>query len=507
MNGSRAFSTPSQYGWATVVVAAFAAFAAVLWLHMGAYAGGADSSGYLNSARLLSRGHARTAARRISGIPDGRFRLDAYVPLGFRPSGAGAVAPIYPVGFPLLLAGVARIAGWLAAPGATMLLHSLLGLALVFWLARECGLSPNVAAAAAFLLATSPLYLFMSLQLMSDVPALVWTTAAVLFAWRSRRDQRWAIPAGVALSVAVLVRPTNIVAVAPIALCLGTSTRRWLALIAAGLPGALFLGVYNRAAYGHALATGYQGLENNFSSAFVAASLRNYATWLPVLATPAGVLAAALPTLRRRRGPLPAVLLAWIAVYLAAYACYMFTQQTWWFLRFLLPAFPAFIAGGLWVGCAWLERWKDRIVSRGRFAAASVGATFVTLTIVHSLAWTAKLGVLDIGRGERVYPEVSAWANAHMPGNAAIVAMQVSGALFYYTRFPIVRWDDFDGDSLRRLENEASGTGHTLYAMLFPFEREALLPFLASSPHPGRWTEIGAVRDVTIWRLDTSPDR
>ena len=69
-------------------------------------------------------------------------------------------------------------------------LHALFGLWLVYRLGREAGLEAGWAWLGALLLAASPLYIFMSLQVMSDVPALVWVTAAVLCAWKSR-ERTW----------------------------------------------------------------------------------------------------------------------------------------------------------------------------------------------------------------------------------------------------------------------------------------------------------------------------
>ena len=44
------------------------------------------------------------------------------------------------------------------------------------------------------LLALSPLYLFMSMVAMSDVPSLVWTVAGILAALKSRERPAWALP-------------------------------------------------------------------------------------------------------------------------------------------------------------------------------------------------------------------------------------------------------------------------------------------------------------------------
>ena len=48
-----------------------------------------------------------------------------------------------------------------------------------------------------------------------------------------------------------------------------------------------------------------------------------------------------------------------------------------------------------------------------------------------------------------------------------------SGAIFYYTDFPIVRWDHVDGDALRSLERVRPGRTPPLYAVLFPFDFDA----------------------------------
>src|SRR3989442_12266160 len=195
--------------------------------------------------------------RTVPAMPPETMPRSTYMPLGFRIAGDNTLVPTYPVGLSLMVVAIAQLTGWESAAHLTMVLPALLGLALIFWLARACGLSSYASALAALLLATSPLYINMSLTLMSDVPALVWTTAAILLAWRSREDARWAVLAGAALSLAILTRPTNILAFAPVAVCLGVSPRRWLWLGAGGAPGAVMLVRYNIAAYGTAITTGY----------------------------------------------------------------------------------------------------------------------------------------------------------------------------------------------------------------------------------------------------------
>jgi hypothetical protein len=74
--------------------------------------------------------------------------------------------------------------------------------------------------------------------------------------------------------------------------------------------------------------------------------------------------------------------------------------------------------------------------------------------------------------------------------------MQTTGALVYYSDFAFVRWDQLDAASFARVTAAMRARGTPLYAVLFPFEvRDAL-----EERARGNWTEVGAVRQVTIWR-------
>jgi hypothetical protein len=479
----------------TVAVVAYAVF---LWRHVGAYAGGSDASGYLHSARLISQGQFTTPIR-VQDDAARRAHPGLVTPLGFRINHAGALTPTYPIGLPLLIAAAATVSGWQAAADVTMVWSTLAGVILVFLLARECGLTTQVSAMASLVLATSPLYLFHSLQLMSDTPALAWATAAVLLAWRSRRRAAWAVAAGAAVSLAVLVRPTNILLLVPVAMCLGLSPRRWLLLAAGSAPGAGMLAAHNLAAHGVLLATGYVEPAALFSPANVLPSLRNY-LWLPVMLTPIGLLAAGIPAFRDRAPLLIRVLAVWAAVFLVGYAFYLHTRDGWWFLRFLLPAFPPLIVAAFWVG----TRIVEPLVGTWRPAVARLAPAVLTLSIAtHNVWWSHHFGVVDAGRLERKYLEVAEWTRVHVPRQAAVLAMQGSGALFYYTDFPVLRWDFVDPGTMRALAGEASAGRRPLYAVMFPIDLE----WSASRRNlAGRWTQVGAIDEITIWRFDTWSD-
>jgi hypothetical protein len=492
--------------WFAVLIAvAVAAYTIVLWRHVGAYAGGADQSGYLNSARLLTEGQVTTAMRIVPNFPTDTVPRSTYMPLGFAIGGDDALVPTYPVGLPLMVSVMAHLIGWEPAARWTMVLHALLGVALIFWLARECGLSSRASALSSLILATSPVYLYMSLTLMSDTPALVWTTAAVLLAWRSRQRVWWAAPAGVALAVAVATRPTNILALAPIAVCLGISLQRWSWLGAGGAPGAAMLLRYNMAVYGQAFTTGYGDTSVLFGLENVGLSLSSYVQWLPALVTPIGVLALGLPVLFRRAPRLITMLLLWIGVFVVFYMFYYHTHETWWYLRFLLPAFPPLIVGSLLVGRALLEQWQNRRGAHPFLRTAPAALLLAAFILWHNVRWVDWWNVLAVGGGARAYRDVAEWTTAQLPADAAIMAMEVSGALRYYTSFAVVRWDFLERDpaAVRRMTGDATAGRLKMYAVLFPYEIDTLKFFRRI---PGRWVQIREKDNITVWRL-AGPDR
>jgi hypothetical protein len=485
----------SRFRWAIwLPLLAFALYGLMLMRYSAAYAAGADSSGYMNNARLLDRGKLIAPMRQVPGVNPETITSFAYVPLGFipRPDRISMV-PTYPMGLPLMILAVAHVAGWDLAPTLTIVLHALFGLWLVYLLGREFGLETGWAWFGSMLLAASPLYILMSLQLMSDVPALAWVTAAILCAWKSRERPGWALVAGVVVSLAVLDRPTNLLTLVPISIALGLGVRRWLLLIAGGLPGAIFLGAVNRSAYGHALTTGYGGVGWLFSATYVPATLLHYAKWLPALFTPLVVLSLGLPVLRRRQPRLCALLAAWPAAFLGFYLFYYCTRETWWYLRFILPAAPALLVAALLVARELTHRCH--LAPRAWWLALAA----VPLA-VSGFCWFRHFELADINAGERTYIESASWLETHLPAGAVIASMQTSGALFYYTKFTVFRWDTISPSEFAQLAAACAAAGRPVYALLYSFEIGEQGAFRKHLT--GHWTRVASVRDTSIWHYD-----
>lgn len=482
-------------------VAALGIYAAVLGHFVGAVAGSSDTSGYLNHARLLSWHYIHIPARTVPGLPMEGVATPLYIPLGFKPAWNGdGLVPTYPVGLPLFILAAKFVAGWHNAGDVVIVLHALAGLCATFVLGRSLGLSRAWAAAGALVIALSPLYLFMSMQAMSDVPSLVWTCLAMIAALKSRERPAWALAAGAAVAVDVLLRPTNILTFVPLALALGGSPRRWVLLGLGGLPGAVFYLGHSLRAYGHFLTTGYGDTTFAFSSGYVPGTLLHYVRWLPLLFTPLVVLAAGLPW---RGGGKPRdrwMLAVWILTFASFYSTYVFTHQTWWYLRFLLPAAPAMVVGGLLVARDLLSRaprWADPARSAGAATAA------VALAAAVLLMGSRSLHPFIVGDEELRYGRLADWMERNMPHDSVCLAMQATGAIVYYTQFTFLRWDALHPDNLPKVEEALRSSHRPLYAVLFPFE---VLDSLGLDTYiPGHWTQVGKVDNVTVWRRDPGP--
>jgi Dolichyl-phosphate-mannose-protein mannosyltransferase len=434
--------------------------------------------------------------RTLSSIPAAEIPF-LYVPLGFKPAsdGTARLVPTYPPGLPLLLVPAARIAGWDHAGDALLLIHSLAGLALVFALGRICGLPESWSLAGTAVLALSPLYLFTSLQALSDVPATAWATAAVVAAFKSReRSGGWALVSGICISVGFLIRPNNFLIGLPVLIAVGMSPRRNLLVALGCLPGLAAWMAINRLAYGAPMQSGYGAIGNEFHATLIAGTLGYYVRWLPLLLSPIVFIAPAIVALYRLVPRVSAALASWALAYVAFFSAYRWTHEQWWFLRFLLPAAPALIVAGLVVSHFWF------LIVRARYSE-TVRRVLPLLLLGAALSVEVRQTgplkeALSIGHGERKYGRVSAWLNAHVPADSAIVMSQASGALFYFTHFTLLRYEEMDPSVSRRVDTELQAEHRSLYAVLFPFEVETLKKL------PGTWVRVVSVDDVSIWRCD-----
>lgn len=489
--GSPSLLSRLRAGWLTwLSLIAFAFYGYFCWRNTWTMPGGADSSGYFNLARCLDHGDIRVPMRTVEGLPVSTAPAYAYIPLGFIPDhGAATMTPTYPLGLPLLFMVATRVFGPLYGTDLVLWLHTLAAVALVYALVRQAGATQTGALIGTAALAVSPLFLTYAFQAMSDLPALTWCAAALWFA--GRRTSPMALLAGFAAGYAVLVRPSNAVIFPALLVALGLDWRRLLAFGAGGLPCAVALALFNRAAYGSPLASGYGNIGELMSFEWVPMTLAHFARWIPMLLSPLMLLAFAAPWLARTKpAALTVHLLCALGVF-GFYAFYYHTHETWWYLRFVLPAFPSLIVLAVLAGEKLLERLSSRF---GRIALAVLAAAIV---IGNGVAWSRHFEVRSAGRNERIYRKAIQLALEQTPPEAVVLAMQTSGSLFYGTDRIIVRWDTLDGN-WARVRDAVLAARRPIYAVFFDFEVERAF----GNDTPGKWTKLLQHEQLSVWRLD-----
>ena len=442
---------------------------------------GPDTSGYLAEARLIASGRTSVAIEPLvkAGLPASMSWL--FTPYGFRPAGDGTMVPTYPVGMPLHLAAAAAIGGWKVAPFLVAPLAAVASLFLFAALAREFGLGRGWAMAGAALLGAYPVFINMSLQPMSDVPATAWTLAATLCALRSRLSWRWAAACGVAFAVAVAVRPSNVILAVPLALALELRPARLAVAAAGALPFAAALMWYHDTLYGSPFKTGYGSAGEILSFAGMPPCLSSHATAIAGMLTPliaAGLFVSFDRLLGRWQR---AVLLTWMAVFLLFYSYYSYCPDPA-ATRFLLPALPPLIVGFL------------RVVSRVRIVAVAA----ILLVLGCEVVKIGRMHTLHYDEWESIYPRTVEWVEREVPPDGVVLAAIVSGTFYCQAgRIPL-RWDQLDPRNAA-IVRAAPGLDGPWYAVVSEVEGgEAAL----RARIPGAWRVVGKLRDVTLWRLD-----
>jgi hypothetical protein len=450
------------------IAAALIAYVTVLLWNGTFVVGGADSAGYFSQARLLRHGTMTLPVEPLETMGLDRSWTDVFTIGGFRPFGR-ALAPTYPIGFPLHIAA-ASVFGWKVAPFLIMPLAAVGCLLLMAGIGGHLGLRPAASWSAAAILAVFPTFLSASIQPMSDVVATFWAMLAVWLALAGNRG------AGVAFAAGVLVRPTNLL-LAPVLLLITWPRKRLLvALLLGALPFGAGLLALQWFLYGSPWVTGYGSVGELLSVSHLRQSFPSYARWLFTfggpLVFPLGLVADA------RRRPF---VCAWALPFLTFYSFYG-EHGSWGVSRFVLPAIPALILGGVVLA----QRWR-------------FGPVLVALTIAVGAWQTARVGVFAAKQQERIYIDTVRWASPQLPPNALVITGLFSGPFHYFENRFTVNWLPCDGERFQQLRAYAGVAGLRWYALLSDVE---LPPDEFLRRYPGRWVRAGRYRDITLWRLD-----
>jgi hypothetical protein len=106
-------------------------------------------------------------------------------------------------------------------------------------------------------------------------------------------------------------------------------------------------------------------------------------------------------------------------------------------------------------------------------------------------------GIFGAQADQFAYADVCGWANANCPPDSVILCMQGSGAVFFYTRFPILRWDNVKPEEFAEHARRLRAAGRPVYALIEEWEQER-----AFRDHVvERWEQVTAIGGFRVWRL------
>ena len=442
-------------------------------------AAGADASGYLSQADMWARG--KLLHFESTGAVDTEGWL--MTPLGWRPVGEcnepcqGVQVPTYPPGLPLLMAVPHAIAG---INGATAVVIA--SAAIASWATGMIagGVAGIVAAA---LLALSPIFLYQSMQPMSDVPV---TAAWMLCFLLVERRPAWA---GGACALAILIRPN----LAPLAVVPLLLAKRKAAFIIPVTFAALFLALIQTYWYDSPLRSGYGTAEELFALANIGPNALRYLNWM--IATAPVLFFAVFGFIRLKQHAHARALIVFASLVVVSYLVYAVFDE-WSYLRFLLPAMAVFAIFAAIELVAWIERW--RVAARFPiFFALLLGVTAYSLFVARAFE-TFKLND-QLRRVE----QVAQFVGDTQPPDAVLIAGEQSGSMRYYTRRSILRWEAATPDQLSSAITVLAQ--RPIYIVLDAWESE---PFLAKFKSVAAvaldWPpvlEAGTSHRTKVWRL------
>jgi hypothetical protein len=473
-------------------------------IHFGTFtAGGADSFAYVSQAYGWAGGSLpRPEPFPISvPWPSGDSSL---APLGYRPGPQPhTMVPSYAPGLPLLMA--AALVFGACGPFLVVPLCAALAVWLTFRLGRKTG-GPWTGILAALMVMTSPIVLFQSVWAMSDVPAAAaWTGAALAALGSSRRS---VAATGIWTAVGFLIRPNLPILPLVFLVHLAASSRdreRWIRaglFSAAVAPAAVAIAALNTAWYGAPWNSGYGAAREIYSLGSIIPNLARYPVWLWQSQSPLVLLALVpfLPRFRRDVSP-PAVRLC-AALFLATLLSYVVYSpfEEWWYLRFLLPAIPAFLilmaAGVVALGRRLPRPW-------GPMAVTGVTSLLIAFTIQFSIAH-GTFG--PVRTGERRYADVGTYLHETLPPNAVVLTVQHSGSARYYSGRMTIRWDLIDRDWTPRAAQEIERLGLHPYMVIEDWEMPQMRGWFGLAPDaPAPWPLVARMREpVGVSVLDMS---
>ena len=449
-------------------------------------AAGADASGYISEAAMLGSGRLF----HVDDLADVARTGDPYLtsPLGWRPAPSeGRQSPTYPPGLPLLMALPHAIAG---AKGAATLVTLAAAIAVIATGTLAAQLGGGIAAVlAALMLAFTPVFVFQSIQPMSDVPVTAAWMVCLCFAVRT--DRRAAACAGLGCALAILIRPN----LAPLAIVPFLLARNRIAFSIPVVIAGIGLASLQWLWYGSPLRSGYGSAEELFSAANIAGNLPRYFNWL--IATAPILFLAVFGFWRLRRERIARAALAFVAMVIGAYLIYAVFDD-WSYLRFLLPAMAVLAVFSAIELAAWIGRWPVAYRAPILFALA-------LLVTGHAILVARSLDTFRLADQLRRVAVVGDYINADVPPSAVILAGEQSGSMRYYADRSILRWEAATPEVLAAATATLEQSRRPVYIVLDAWENEPFRAKFGALPAGALdWPpilEAGTSHRTRLWKL------
>jgi hypothetical protein len=441
--------------------------------------GGSDAYGYVSQADAWAAGTFRFDEPLIREFA-GRVDRNVFVPLGYLAvSDTGTVVPMYAPGLPIVMSLFHRVAGREAVFYVVPLLAGVAVVATYVMGLRLGGKAIGLAGAA--LLATSPAFLFqLTAAPMSDVPVTAWwalALALVLFDHLAA-----ALLAGLAVSLAILTRPNLApLAMIPVASLVWEGLRdrarlrrilmRAATYSAGVIPGCVVIGMLYWAWYGSPFKSGYGSIDMIYHWQNALPNLARYPGWVAESQTPLVALAFAAPMLVSRVSQAGrvgcharVVAMSWIGFMVLVLASYLLYEafNVWWFVRFMLPAFPPLLV----LTTVSIVALPRRLSPLRRVVIPSV---VIAVMAWHGVTYAADQAVFN-ARSERKYAVVADYVSKRLPRNAALLSMQHSGSIRYYSGRATVRFDLIAPAQLESTLAALTDAGYRPYILVEPWE-------------------------------------
>jgi hypothetical protein len=270
---------------------------------------------------------------------------------------------------------------------------------------------------------------------------------------------------------------------------------------AAAAPALAAIVWWNWHVYGALNEVGYGAVEGLYSISHLRTNISQFGQWT-LETQPSVFLASALFFAIPRsavgaRIPFPRLLLgSAIAAVFASYAFYV-PFDVWWFLRFLLPLWPAMMIAAAMAIHAVVERWPSTATRVGAAIVVAASTAIGVSTATDRYAF-------DVWRNERRYVDVGRYIADHTDPQSVVLTVQQSGSIRHYGGRLTLRWDILDEAWLDRAVAFLVSIGRHPYIVLDGGEVDAFRKRFTRENSIGAlaWRPSAALRTPSVLIYD-----